>query len=175
MSAEESAPQVRARAARLGPLPPDLYISADPDVAGVEAAAATLGPHLVVVDSIQAVCDPTVAGAPGTLAQVRACTDRLARLARPAGAGGTAVVLVGHVTKEGGLAGPRALEHLVDTVVSFEGDRHHALRTLRAVKHRFGPTGEVGLFEMGEAGLRAVADPGPCCWATGGPRCPAAP
>lgn len=158
VSAEESAPQVRGRAERLGPLPPGLLVLATPDVAEAEAAAVALAPDLLVVDSIQTIVDPEAGGSPGTLSQVRACVDRLTRLAKDRG---TTVVLVGHVTKEGGLAGPRALEHLVDTVVSFEGDRHHSLRMLRAVKHRFGPTGEVGLFEMGEAGLVDVADPGP--------------
>ncbi len=164
VSAEEAAAQVRARAERLGPLPPGLLVSATADLDVAEDAIRTLGPDLVVVDSIQTVVDPGVSGSAGSLAQVRSCTDRLVRLAKdvtPAAGGGPAIVLVGHVTKEGAVAGPRALEHLVDTVVSFEGDRHHALRLLRAVKHRFGPTGEVGLFEMGDAGLRDVADPGP--------------
>ncbi len=157
-SAEESTSQVRVRAARLGPIPPSLFVVGGADVTLVGEAVAAVHPDVVVADSVQALVDPEVSGVPGTLAQVRACADRLAQLARREG---PAVVVVGHVTKEGGLAGPRALEHLVDTVLSFEGDRHHALRLLRAVKHRFGPTGEVGLFEMGEEGLRAVADPGP--------------
>lgn len=158
VSAEESAGQVRGRAERLGPLPPGLMVLADAGVAAAEAAVDALDPELVVVDSVQTLAEPGTTGGPGTVAQVRACVDRLARLAR---ARGTATVLVGHVTKEGAVAGPRALEHLVDTVVAFEGDRHHSLRVLRAVKHRFGTTGEVGLFEMGESGLEAVADPGP--------------
>jgi DNA repair protein RadA/Sms len=158
VSAEESAPQVRARALRLGPVPPTLFVAVTTDVDEVEDAVAGLLPELVVVDSVQALVDRAVGGTPGTVSQVRACTDRLTRLAREHG---PAVVLVGHVTKEGGLAGPRTLEHLVDTVVSFEGDRHHALRLLRAVKHRFGSTGDVGLFEMKEGGLADVADPGP--------------
>jgi DNA repair protein RadA/Sms len=158
VSAEESAAQVRVRAERFGHVPPGLLVLATSDLGEAEHAVVQLAPDLVVVDSIQTMGDPDVAGVPGTLSQVRACTDRLARLARDCSA---SVVLVGHVTKEGGMAGPRVLEHLVDTVISFEGDRHHSLRTLRAVKHRFGPTGEVGLFEMGEAGLVDVADPGP--------------
>ncbi|MGH9089639.1 MAG: DNA repair protein RadA, partial [Acidimicrobiales bacterium] len=158
VSAEESAPQVRARAERLGPMPDTLFVLATPDLAEAEAAVRSLGPALVVVDSVQTVADGAVGSPPGALAQVRACVDGFARAAR---ANGAAVVLVGHVTKEGELAGPRALEHLVDTVVAFEGDRHHSLRVLRAVKHRFGPAGEVGLFEMGDRGLVDVADPGP--------------
>jgi DNA repair protein RadA/Sms len=167
VSAEEAAAQVRARAERLGPVPPGLLVSATADLDVAEDAVRSLGPDLVVVDSIQTVADPRIAGSAGSLTQVRSCTDRLVRLAKDVplepdgGRGGPAVVLVGHVTKEGAAAGPRALEHLVDTVVSFEGDRHHALRLLRAVKHRFGPTGEVGLFEMGDAGLCDVTDPGP--------------
>ncbi|MHB8219427.1 MAG: DNA repair protein RadA [Acidimicrobiales bacterium] len=157
-SAEESAAQVRVRASRLGSIPPPFFVVAGADVVAVEEAVATLVPELVVVDSVQALADPAVSGLPGSVSQVKACADRLSGVARRHG---VAVVLVGHVTKDGGLAGPRTLEHLVDTVLSFEGDRHHALRLLRAVKHRFGPTGEVGLFEMGEDGLRAVADPGP--------------
>jgi len=162
VSAEEAAAQVRARAERLGPLPAGLLVSATADVDTVEEAVRGLGPDLVVVDSVQTVADRQASGPPGSLSQVRAVMDRLVRLAKDPAPGhpAPAMVLVGHVTKEGAIAGPRALEHLVDTVLSFEGDRHHALRLLRAVKHRFGPTGEVGLFEMGETGLKDVADPG---------------
>ena len=156
VSAEESAQQVRLRAERLGPLPPTLRLLDSTDVATLAAAVGDERPALVVVDSIQAISDGSVGGMPGSLAQVRACADLLVRLAK---ALRIPFVLVGHVTKDGALAGPRVLEHLVDTVVTVEGDRHHALRLVRAVKHRFGPTGELGLFEMGEAGLAAVADP----------------
>jgi len=158
VSAEESAVQVRSRAGRLGPLPGSLLVSATSDLAAADDAVGSLGPDLVVVDSIQTVADPAVAGPAGSLAQVRACADRLTRRAKEQG---TTVVLVGQVTKDGDLAGPRALEHLVDTVLAIEGDRHHSLRLLRAVKHRFGATGEVGLFELGDLGMRAVDDPGP--------------
>jgi len=157
VSAEESAAQVRGRAERLGPPPPGLFVSASPEVGCAEAALRALSPDLTVVDSIQTLAAPDVAGPPGCLTQVRACADRLVRLAKEEG---LAVVLVGQVTKGGDVAGPRALEHLVDTVVAFDGDRHHSLRVLRAVKHRFGTTGEVGLFEMGEHGLDPLADPG---------------
>ena len=158
VSTEESSPQVRRRAGRLRSLPPDLYVVATADVAAAEDAVRSVGPALVVVDSVQMLSDPEVTGGAGGLAQVRSCAERLARLARGEG---SAVVLVGHVTKEGDLAGPRVLEHLVDTVLAFEGDRHHALRLLRADKHRFGATGEVGLFEMTDRGVCDVADPGP--------------
>jgi DNA repair protein RadA/Sms len=112
-------------------------------------------PDLMVVDSIQTVYEPALSSAPGSVAQVRECAARLVQQAK---ARGVATVLVGHVTKDGGLAGPRVLEHVVDTVLAFEGDRHHALRLLRASKHRFGSTDELGLFEMTEAGLEPVPD-----------------
>ncbi len=156
VSAEESAPQVRLRAARLGPLPEEVLVLAETSLPAVVAAIETTRPAVCVVDSIQAVADPSSPSSPGSMAQVRTCAGVLTALAKRLGC---AVILVGHVTKDGVLAGPRALEHVVDTVLAFEGDRHHALRLLRALKHRFGATGEVGLFEMGEAGMTAVADP----------------
>ncbi|MEJ7582935.1 MAG: hypothetical protein WKF43_02385 [Acidimicrobiales bacterium] len=118
-----------------------------------------ISPDVLVVDSIQSVHDPDLASAPGSVGQVRESAHRLVQTAK---ARGMATVLVGHVTKDGGLAGPRVLEHVVDTVLSFEGDRHHALRLLRAVKHRFGSTHELGLFEMTGLGLEPVADPSAC-------------
>ena len=157
VSAEESAHQVRLRAERLETISAQSWLVAETDVAQIEAHIEQVGPDLVVVDSIQAVADPDVASEPGSVAQVRACAHRLVRLAKERT---ITTVLVGHVTKDGSLAGPRVLEHLVDTVLSFSGERHHALRLLRAVKHRFGPTTELGLFEMGEGGLEAVADAG---------------
>jgi DNA repair protein RadA/Sms len=120
------------------------------------AAVAEVRPELLVVDSIQTVFDPELDSSPGSVSQVRECAHALVMAAK---ASGVATVLVGHVTKEGTLAGPRVLEHVVDTVLSFDGDRHHALRMLRASKHRFGPTGELGLFEMREEGLIALEDP----------------
>ena len=154
--AEESASQVRLRAGRLGSVPGALYVLAETDASAIPEAVARSGARLVVVDSIQAVADPAVGAPAGSPSQVRACAELLVTLAKTAE---VPVVLVGHVTKDGALAGPRLLEHLVDTVLSVEGDRHHALRAVRAVKHRFGPTGELGLFEMGDGGLSAVADP----------------
>ena len=139
-------------------MPENLLALAGNDVVAIEEAIVHHQPALVVVDSIQTVSDDELPGSAGSLAQVRACVDRLTRLAKSTG---MPIVLVGHVTKDGDLAGPRAVEHLVDTVLSFDGDRHHALRMLTAVKHRFGPAGEVGIFEMREDGLRAVPDPGP--------------
>jgi DNA repair protein RadA/Sms len=141
-----------------------LLILSTTDVGSAVAAVVASDPDLVVIDSIQAVAaSPTlsgearVTGAPGSVTQVRHCAGHLVGLAKSRD---IAVVMVGHVTKDGSLAGPRALEHMVDTVLSFEGDRHHALRLLSAVKHRFGPTGELGLFEMGDQGLNRVDDPG---------------
>ncbi len=156
VSAEESAGQVRSRAARIGALPDSLWLASETDLPTVIGHIDAVGPALVVVDSIQTVHDPALSSAPGSVAQVRECAHRLVTEARERN---VAVVLVGHVTKDGGLAGPRVLEHLVDTVLSFDGDRHHALRLLRAVKHRHGGTGELGVFQMTDAGLEGVADP----------------
>jgi len=155
VTAEESAQQVRARAERLGAVEPELYLLSETALPHIVAAIDELAPAVVVVDSIQTIFDPSLGSAPGSVAQVRDCAHRLVREAK---ARGTAVVLVGHVTKDGGLAGPRVLEHVVDTVLSFEGDRLHALRLLRAVKHRFGTIAELGLFEMGDGGLVGVPD-----------------
>jgi DNA repair protein RadA/Sms len=156
VTAEESARQVALRAERLGLAAPSLWLVAETSVPVVLGHLGAVGPDVVVLDSIQTVYDPDLGSAPGSVAQVRGCAQRLVVEAK---ARGVSIVLVGHVTKEGGLAGPRVLEHLVDTVLAFEGERHHALRMLRAVKHRFGGTHELGLFEMGEGGLVAVPDP----------------
>jgi DNA repair protein RadA/Sms len=156
VSAEEGEHQVRGRAQRLGALEPDLWLLAETVLPNIVGALDSVRPDLVVIDSIQTVVDPNVGSAPGSVVQVRECAHALVQEARRRGA---AVVLVGHVTKDGTLAGPRVLEHVVDTVLSFEGDRHHALRLLRAVKHRFGPTHELGVFEMTSTGLAGVADP----------------
>jgi DNA repair protein RadA/Sms len=157
VSAEESPAQVRHRADRMGALVPGLWVVPETSTDGIESAVSSVAPDVLVVDSIQTVWDRDIDGPPGSIAQVRGCAHRLVARAK---SGGPATVLVGHVTKEGTIAGPRLLEHLVDTVLSFEGDRHHALRLLRAAKHRFGATGELGLFEMTASGLQAVEDPG---------------
>jgi DNA repair protein RadA/Sms len=156
VSAEESKQQVRLRAERLGVLEPDLWLVSETDLGNILAHIDEVKPEVVIVDSIQTIAHPELASAPGTVAQVRECTHRLVSVAKSRG---ISVLLVGHVTKEGALAGPRTLEHMVDTVLSFEGDRHHALRVLRGIKHRFGPAGELGVFEMVDDGLRAVPDP----------------
>ncbi len=156
VSAEESRQQVRSRAERLGALHPSLLLTSETAMPHVLAAIASTEAELVVVDSIQSVSDPELGSAPGSVVQVRECAHRLVQEAKRSG---VPIILVGHVTKEGGLAGPRVLEHVVDTVLAFEGERHHALRLLRAAKHRFGPTSELGLFEMREAGMIGVPDP----------------
>ncbi len=156
VTAEESAQQVRLRAERLGALPPNLWLVSDTALPHVLGHIESVAPDVVAVDSIQTVFEPGLASAPGSVAQVRECAHRLVRLSKDRA---MSSVLVGHVTKDGALAGPRVLEHLVDTVLSFEGERHHALRLLRAVKHRFGSTDELGLFAMTDAGLESVPDP----------------
>ncbi|HLI24795.1 MAG TPA: DNA repair protein RadA [Acidimicrobiales bacterium] len=155
VSAEESPEQVKRRADRLGVDAGDLWIVGDTDMDAVRAAVHEVDPALLVVDSIQTVWDGEFDASPGSVAQVRGCAQVLVAMAK---ARAMATVIVGHVTKDGTLAGPRLLEHVVDTVVTVEGDRHHALRLLRASKHRFGPTGELGVMEMTGGGLEGVAD-----------------
>jgi DNA repair protein RadA/Sms len=155
VSAEESAHQVRLRAERLDAVRPHLWLLPETSLPHIVAALDQVQPQVVVIDSIQSIGDPELSSAPGSVSQVRDCAHRLVGEAKRRG---VPVVLVGHVTKEGGLAGPRVLEHVVDTVLSFEGDRHHSLRLLRAVKHRFGPTDELGVFEMTGGGLAGVPD-----------------
>ena len=156
VSAEESPQQVSARFARLGLSGDRVHIGGDCNVNGILADIADLAPGLAIIDSIQTVFDPELSSAPGSVAQVRQCAHRLALAAREHDC---AVVLVGQVTKDGSLAGPRVLEHLVDTVLAFDGERELGLRVLRALKHRFGATGELGVFEMTSAGLATVDDP----------------
>jgi DNA repair protein RadA/Sms len=156
VSAEESATQVKLRAERLGVVADGLLLWAEGDLGAVQAAVDDLKPRALVIDSIQTVFLPDLESAPGSVAQVRECGARLMTLAKGLG---VATFLVGHVTKEGAIAGPRVLEHLVDTVLYFEGERHHAYRVLRAVKNRFGSTNEIGVFQMAERGLVEVANP----------------
>ena len=156
VTAEESAEQVRRRAERHGVASAGgLWLVAETELSHVVAQVDEVAPTHLIVDSIQTVFDAALDSAPGSVAQVRHCASRLVRVAKERA---VATVLVGHVTKDGSLAGPRVLEHSVDTVLSFEGDRHHGLRLLRAVKHRFGSVGELGLFEMAERGLVGVPD-----------------
>jgi DNA repair protein RadA/Sms len=155
VSGEESAAQVRLRAERLGDSALSVPFVAETDIDAVVAAIEAERPAVCVIDSVQVLYDATLSGAPGSVGQVREAATRIMRVAKQRG---IAVVLVGHVTKEGSLAGPRVLEHLVDCVLSFEGERERAYRTLRGLKNRFGSTSEVGVFEMGPAGLVEVAD-----------------
>ena len=149
-SAEESAPQVRLRGGRLGIHEGRLLVLAETDVSRIIAEAQARSPAVVVIDSIQAVREPSLTSAPGTVSQVRAAASELTRYAKSRG---VPVLLVGHVTKDGSLAGPKSLEHLVDAVVSIEGDRGSSRRLLRATKNRFGPVDEIALYEMTGEGL----------------------
>ena len=156
VSAEESAAQVKMRADRLGVNADGLLFWAETDLGAVQAQLDDVKPRALIVDSIQTVFLPELESAPGSVAQVRECGGRLLTIAKGRG---IATFLVGHVTKDGSLAGPRVLEHLVDTVLYFEGENHHAYRVLRAVKNRFGSTNEIGVFQMGERGLVEVKNP----------------
>jgi DNA repair protein RadA/Sms len=156
VAGEESPEQISRRARRIGAAVEGIRVLADTDLDVVLAAVAETSPDVVVVDSIQTLNDNLIGSSAGTVTQVRECATALVNLAKSTG---TVVLLVGHVTKDGALAGPRALEHVVDTVLSFEGERHHALRLLSAVKHRFGATGELGVLEMTDRGLVGVDDP----------------
>ncbi|PYN26279.1 MAG: DNA repair protein RadA [Candidatus Rokuibacteriota bacterium] len=156
VTAEESAAQVKMRADRLGISTDGLLLWPETDLSVVQAQLDAVKPRGLIIDSIQTVFLPELESAPGSVTQVRECGARLMTLAKGLG---IATFLVGHVTKEGALAGPRVLEHLVDTVLYFEGERHHAYRVLRAVKNRFGSTNEIGVFEMAEGGLVEVKNP----------------
>ncbi len=155
VSGEESASQIKLRADRLG-MKNDIDILCETDLDQIIDEATNTRCGVLVVDSIQTIVSEESAGAPASVSQVRAATARLTRYAKETG---VIVLIVGHVTKDGNIAGPRVLEHIVDTVLYFEGDRHEGLRLLRAVKNRFGSTNEVGVFEMGDGGMREVADP----------------
>ncbi len=156
VSGEESAAQVRLRAERLGPAALEVSVLAESSLEVVMATIESERPDVCVIDSIQTMHSPDLSGAPGSVGQVRECANSLAEQAKRLG---VAVILVGHVTKEGSLAGPRVLEHLVDCVLQFEGERERTWRTLRAIKNRFGATSEVGVFEMRSGGLTEVLDP----------------
>lgn len=156
ISGEESVRQTKLRADRLGIQEDELFVLAETDVAIIERVIDEVEPALVIIDSIQTVHLEDVTSAPGSVSQVRECTSAFMRVAKTKG---IAIFLVGHVTKQGAIAGPRILEHMVDTVLYFEGDQHHTYRILRAVKNRFGSTNEIGIFEMKEGGLEEVLNP----------------
>src|SRR5690349_10586191 len=170
-SGEESERQIKLRAQRLGAEAPELHLLAETDVRRILEAADRMKPALLLIDSIQTLFDAEFESSAGSVGQVRGCAQLLTRWAK---ATGTPLVLVGHVTKDGGLAGPKVLEHLVDTVLSFEGDRHHHHRLLRTLKNRFGAAFELGVFAMTEKGLAPAegnpffldAEPRPGCAAT---------
>lgn len=155
VTGEESTRQVKMRAERLDAIADDLYILSETNLDTIETQALKLKPKLLVIDSIQTVFRPDIESAPGSISQVRECAVQLVKIAKQYS---IAVILVGHVLKDGSLAGPRALEHIVDTVLYFEGDRNAQYRVLRAVKNRFGSTNEIGLFEMSSRGLIDVPD-----------------
>ena len=156
VSGEESAAQVRLRAGRVGALSPQLYLAAETDLSSVLGQVDALDPALVVVDSVQTIASGEVDGAAGNVSQVREVAACLVGLAKERG---ITVLLVGHVTKEGSVAGPRVLEHIVDVVLQFDGERHSRLRMVRAAKNRFGPTDEIGCFDLGEDGIVGLLDP----------------
>lgn len=156
VSGEESFSQLKMRATRLGISSEGLYLYNECNVKTILQAADKLQPDFIVVDSIQTMYDPASPSAPGSISQVKACAAVFVARAK---ASGCAVLLVGHVNKEGGISGPKVLEHIVDAVLHFEGDRSQAYRMIRAVKNRFGSTNELGVFEMTEQGLREVTNP----------------
>lgn len=156
VSGEESASQLRMRGDRLGIQSQNVYICTDTSIDLIREHVTRLQPRVVIIDSIQTVAAAEVASTPGSVSQVRESTAQLITLAKSQD---VPILIIGHVTKEGTIAGPRILEHMVDTVLYFEGERHHTYRMLRAVKNRFGPTNEVGVFEMQQSGLTEVSNP----------------
>ncbi|MGP7959608.1 DNA repair protein RadA [Sanguibacter sp. A247] len=156
VSGEESAGQVRLRAERIGALAPSLLLASETDLGTVLGHVEANDPDLLIVDSVQTIASSAVEGGPGGVAQVREVASAIIQAAKSRN---MPVLLVGHVTKDGSVAGPRTLEHLVDVVCTFEGDRHSSLRLVRAVKNRYGPTDEVGCFELTEDGIVGLADP----------------
>ena len=156
VTGEESAAQVRLRADRIGAVSENLYLAAETDLDAVLSHVETVQPRLLIIDSVQTIAAAEADGVPGGVTQVREVAAALTAVAKDRS---MATILVGHVTKDGSVAGPRTLEHLVDIVLHVEGDRHSRLRMVRAVKNRYGPTDEVGCFDLGEYGLIGLADP----------------
>jgi DNA repair protein RadA/Sms len=156
ISGEESASQVRLRAERLNAIDPNLWLAAENELGAVIAHIDAVKPELLIIDSIQTISSSAVEGAPGGVTQVREIAAALIRIAKDRN---ITLVLVGHVTKDGSIAGPRLLEHLVDVVLNFEGERHSRLRLIRAMKNRFGASDEVGCFDMSESGITSLIDP----------------
>jgi len=156
VSGEESPGQLKLRAKRLGVEPEQLLVMTSTDIAEVDREIEDKAPGVVIVDSIQTMYDTTLTSAAGSVSQVRECTLNLIRIAKTAG---ISVIIVGHINKEGAVAGPKVLEHMVDAVLYFEGEKQHTYRIIRAIKNRFGPTNELGVFEMTDSGLEEVTNP----------------
>ena len=156
VSGEESESQLKSRASRIGALNEDCYILAETNVDDILKQSESLEPQLIIIDSIQTLYDPLVDSAAGSIVQIRETTGTLLRFAKE---NNIPVFVIGHITKDGAIAGPKLLEHMVDTVLQFEGDRHHTYRILRCNKNRFGSTDEIGLYEMKSDGLRQVSNP----------------
>ncbi|MFV0558922.1 MAG: DNA repair protein RadA [Enterococcus sp.] len=156
VSGEESTDQIKMRAERLGAIDTEFYLYAETNMHDISRSIEELRPDYVIIDSIQTMTQPDVTSVAGSVSQVRETTAELLKIAKT---NGIAIFIVGHVTKEGSIAGPRMLEHMVDTVLYFEGEKHHSFRILRAVKNRFGSTNEIGIFDMRTDGLHEVANP----------------
>lgn len=156
VSGEESASQLKMRADRIGRLNDNCYIVCDTSLESILNHIAQVEPELLIVDSIQTIASDAIESAAGSVSQVRECAARLLRYAKESG---TPVILIGHINKEGSIAGPKVLEHIVDAVLQFEGDRHYMYRILRSIKNRFGSTSELGIYEMVQKGLREVTNP----------------
>jgi DNA repair protein RadA/Sms len=156
VSGEESEEQIKMRAERIGRMTSDCYILTETNSAKILSAAAAMRPGLLIIDSIQTLSSPLIESTPGSVSQVRECAGELQRFAKETG---IPVFIIGHITKEGTLAGPKLLEHIVDAVLQFEGDQHYSYRILRTIKNRFGSTDELGIYEMQSNGLREVSNP----------------
>lgn len=156
VSGEESEQQIKMRAERIGVQNEGCFILTETNVQNIFTQAETIQPDLLIIDSIQTLFSSQIESSPGSISQVRECTAQLLRYTKQTN---VPVFLIGHITKEGGLAGPKVLEHMVDTVLQFEGDRNHLYRLLRSLKNRFGSTNELGIYEMLESGLRPVENP----------------
>ena len=156
VSGEESATQLKMRADRLGKMSEDTYILCETDLDSIFEQIEEIKPQLIVVDSIQTIASESIESAPGSISQVRECAASLLRYAKESG---IPVILVGHINKDGAIAGPKVLEHIVDTVLQFEGDRQYLYRILRGIKNRFGSTNEIGIYEMVERGLKEIKNP----------------
>lgn len=156
ISGEESEEQIKLRAERLGAVDNDCYLLTETNVQNILHHSKELQPNIIVVDSIQTLHTATIESAPGSISQIRECTAELLRYAKTTG---IPIILIGHITKDGSIAGPKILEHMVDTVLQFEGDRNHVYRLLRSIKNRFGSTNELGIYEMSSSGMRQVENP----------------